>query len=131
VRGRSRFKLHHYRRARHVEAERRAEYLDSERRRLERLLALALQVAAAPSRELDDVAELLARALDTLDDRPMLAHAALVVAAEAVERRRVPVNPLALLEVLGAFDGTNLARAALFEERAVDPPIPTNRRRSP
>ena len=45
MRGRSRFNIHRYRRARLVEAERRIEFLDGERCRLERLLGLALEVA--------------------------------------------------------------------------------------
>jgi hypothetical protein len=45
MRGRSRFSVDRYRRARLVELERRCEFLDSERRRLEWLLGSALEVA--------------------------------------------------------------------------------------
>ena len=45
MRGRSRFSVARYRRARLVRLERRVEILEAERRRLERLLALSLRVA--------------------------------------------------------------------------------------
>jgi hypothetical protein len=45
MRGRSRFNVALYRRQRLVELERRCEFLDAERRRLERLLGMALAVA--------------------------------------------------------------------------------------
>jgi len=45
VRGRSRFSINRYRRERLVALERRVEFLEAERRRLERLLGLALKLA--------------------------------------------------------------------------------------
>ena len=47
MRGRSRFNAHRYRRDRLVRLERRVEFLDAERRRLEWLLGTALVVAVA------------------------------------------------------------------------------------
>jgi hypothetical protein len=45
MRGRSRFSVHRYRRERLVALERRCEFLEAERARLERLLGVALRVA--------------------------------------------------------------------------------------
>jgi hypothetical protein len=49
MRGRSRFSARRYRRARLVELERRCEFLEAERRRLERLLGHALRMAVHDS----------------------------------------------------------------------------------
>lgn len=47
MRGRSRFSINRYRRERFVALERRVEFLEAERHRLERLLALALKLAVS------------------------------------------------------------------------------------
>ena len=77
MRGRARFNPTRYRRARLLAAERRVEYLEWERLRLERLLGRALEVACGGT----------------------------------------SATPAALLLTLCELEGTNPARAAMFEGR--------------